>query len=90
MMATVTATSTKLLMERRRIEGPKPPEEIDPGVFLAPGMKASDVRVTLDNMKMRADDVFVVACPKNGTTWMQQLVKLITNNGVESGKPVSS
>ena len=83
------ATTTRLLMERRKIEGPKPPEEIDPGVYLAPGMKASEVRVTLDNLKLRADDVIVVAYPKNGTTWMQQLVKLITNNGIESGQLIS-
>ena len=73
-------------MERRRLEGPKPPEEIDPGVLLAPGMKAEEVRRTLDSFKIRSDDVIVAAYPKSGTTWMQQMVKLITNGGVESGQ----
>lgn len=81
----MAAISTRLLMEKRRINGPKPPEEIDPGVFLAPGMNAEEVRETLAELKLRKDDIIVVAYPKSGTTWMQQMIKLITNNGVESG-----
>ncbi len=78
-------STTRRLMEMRRINGPKPPEEIDPGVFLAPGMIASEVRTTLDTMQLLSDDVIVVAYPKSGTTWMQQIVKLIGNSGIESG-----
>ncbi len=48
-------------------------------------MIASEVRTTLDTMQLLSDDVIVVAYPKSGTTWMQQIVKLIGTSGIESG-----
>ena len=35
------------------------------------------------NWPLLQDDVYIVAFPKSGTTWTQQIVKLIKNNGVD-------
>ena len=35
----------------------------------------------LKKFPMRPDDVFIVSFPKSGTTWMQQIVKLLRNGG---------
>ena len=41
----------------------------------------------LANFELRSDDLFVVSYPKTGTTWTQQIVKLILSNGVDDGVP---
>ena len=35
----------------------------------------------LETFPLRPGDVFIVTCPKSGTTWMQQIVKLLRNGG---------
>lgn len=40
-------------------------------------------------LKLYPDDVWVVAYPKAGTTWLQQIVKLIRTNGVDDGRKSS-
>ena len=42
----------------------------------------------LANFELRSDDLFVVSYPKTGTTWTQQIVKLILSKGVDDGVPV--
>ena len=63
-------------------------EEMEPGHRLPPGVSAAAVRNIIENLSVRKDDVFVATYPKCGTTWMQQIVKLIWNNGVEDNRDV--
>ena len=45
----------------------------------------------LDELKsfpLRLDDVFIVTYSKSGTTWVQQIVKLIRSNGKDDGKTI--
>ena len=38
---------------------------------------------SMKDLELYPDDVWVVTYPKSGTTWTQQIVKLIRNNGVQ-------
>ena len=58
----------------------KGPEELEPGLLLAPGMVAN-VKTT----ETGPGDVIIASNPKSGTTWLQQIIKLIMNNGEETG-----
>ena len=40
----------------------------------------------LKDMKIFPDDIFIGSYPKGGTTWVQQVLKLILNNGFEDGE----
>ena len=42
----------------------------------------------LRDFTLLSDDLFIVSYPKSGTTWMQQIVKLIRSNGVEDGQRI--
>ena len=43
----------------------------------------------LKDFQLRADDLFIVTYPKCGTTWTQQIVKLIANDGKDDGMLVT-
>ena len=43
----------------------------------------------LKGFPLRSDDVWVVAYPKAGSTWTQQIVRLLRNHGVDDGKVLS-
>ena len=51
-------------------------------------ISVNDIRKLQRELVPRSSDVFVVSYPKSGTTWTQQIVKLIWNNGEEDGRDV--
>ena len=51
--------------------------------LLVPIAVQQDTVDQLKNFQLYPDDVWVVTYPKCGTTWMQQIVRLIRNNGVQ-------
>ena len=58
------------------------------GIFL-PTYITEELVQELTEMPTYRDDLFIVTYPKSGTTWMQQIVKLIRNNGVDDSRPVT-
>ena len=58
------------------------------GILLPSEVKANNLRHLQANFVTRPDDIFVVTYPKCGTTWMQQIVKLIWNQGQECGRDI--
>ena len=51
----------------------------DPGNFVLP-VAYEKFKDNLENWQFRADDVYVFAFPKNGTTWAQELVWCVQND----------
>jgi len=48
-----------------------------------------EIDLIQEKFVVKDDDIFVVAYPKSGTTWMEQIVHLILNNGVQGDKVLS-
>ena len=55
------------------------------GVLMAPGVTGENLKDIQERFIYRDDDLFIDTPPKCGTTWLQHIVKLIRNNGVDSG-----
>ena len=62
-------------------------EYID-GVLLPTLIRPGDVVALRQELKLRESDVFVATFPKCGTTWAQQIVKLIWSGGREDGRDI--
>ena len=57
--------------------------------FLVPDIITQEEIDRLKDFSLQADDVWVVAYPKAGSTWTQQIVRLIRNGGKDDGKILS-
>ena len=54
------------------------------GLMVTPIIDIDQVK-SMKDMKLKPDDVWIVTYPKCGTTWTQQIVRLIINGGKENG-----
>ena len=82
-MAEFNATLRSIKRDRESTSDKVSIEKLE-GIKLMPNLTAYEVVQLREKMTIRADDVFICTYPKCGTTWMQQIVKLIANNGVET------
>lgn len=64
------------------------PHHLVNGVLVPPFVLQSRVD-KLKQMDLYLDDVWVVSYPKSGTTWTQQIVRLIRNNGERMNTKIS-
>ena len=94
-MADVPTTKKKLqgLMEkfmRMRDQGvqiPKPPPPASREErYLFRGIPVEGFRELQRVFVPKASDVYIASYPKSGTTWVQHIVSLIKNNGVDDGQ----
>ena len=58
------------------------------GISVPQFFSRSWVEEGMKNMALCPDDIWVVCYPKSGSTWTQQIVKLILNNGKETDKMI--
>ena len=91
MAAAVPSTKKKLLSNfmRRKEQGTRVPRKSPTtreGMFLSQGVSVENFREVRRCFAAKAGDVFVASYPKSGTTWMQHIVSLIKNNGVDDGE----
>lgn len=82
------STPSRRLCATRYNEGMTIKDELEPGIQLPNGMSTEETKGIIQSFSIRANDVFVATYPKCGTTWMQQIVKLVWNNGVENGHDI--
>ena len=74
-------TTRRLMDTRTGDNAHKGPEELEPGLLLAPGMVAKEVLDVVKTTETGPGDVFIASNPKSGMTWLQQTIKLFMNNG---------
>ena len=53
------------------------------GIPRLPCITADSMQQLKDGFTAREGDVVVATYPKSGTTWMQQILKLINNRGID-------
>ena len=82
------ATPSQRLTAKRNNEGMTIGDELEPGMRLPDGISAEKIKDIVQKFSIRPNDVFVATYPKCGTTWMQQIVKLVWNNGIEDGRDI--
>ncbi|MEM7114402.1 MAG: sulfotransferase domain-containing protein [Chloroflexota bacterium] len=58
-------------------------------IVFPPFVTQKEVDDIQQNFVVWPNDVYVVAYPKSGTTWMEQIVHLLTNNGEQGDKVLS-
>ena len=73
---------------RNQARGQPPPPTTKEERFLFPGVPVETFRKLQQVFVPKASDVFVASYPKNGTTWVQHIVSLIKNNGVDDGQDI--
>ena len=59
------------------------------GLPVPPQFNTKWIESMKDAVKLRPDDIWVVTYPKSGTTWTQQIVRLIFNGGKDDGVKVT-
>lgn len=57
--------------------------------LLVPPFVSEEWMEELSSFELSPDDVWVVSYPKSGTTWTQQIVKLIQNGGKDDGRKIT-
>ena len=60
------------------------------GILYPPMFDQMCVENLIKNWKLLPEDVYVVGFTRSGTTWTQQILKLIRNNGVDDGVELNS
>jgi hypothetical protein len=55
-------------------------------ILFPPFITQREMDIIRDRFVVRDDDVFIVTYPRSGTTWMEQIVHLIANNGEQGEK----
>ena len=56
--------------------------------YVLPGVSVDGFRELQRVFVPKPSDVFVASYPKSGTTWVQHIVSLIKNNGVDDGMDI--
>ena len=64
-------------------------QKLDSGLNVPSFIDVEWIKRMKDEVKPRPDDIWIVTYPKSGTTWTQQIVRLILNRGKNDGKLLS-
>ena len=57
--------------------------------LLVPRFVSEEWMEELNSFELCSDDVWVVSYPKSGTTWVQQIVKLLRSGGKDDGRKIT-